>query len=160
MFSRRLYKIISIVLKLSNKFHVSFLKFDDQKLLLYCDRDPKLPKRMHANFALALCWCLGSLHQIICTHRQKDLNNSNFALAFLFGVLCLITLLTLPVFFGQEVCQSCNGHLTFFRLLHRKHLTFQRFLLKNKLTVLDFNLKTFHFFRNLHAKLQSKQKLH
>lgn len=122
MLSKRLYKIMHILFKVSNFLAVSNIKFNNQNLLFHRDlTDVNLVRRMLINFVLIIFWCFGSLYKMFYHYQRQDVNSTNLALAFFFGVICLVTTLSFTVFYGLEACQGFNGHNTFFRYLHRKY---------------------------------------
>ncbi len=140
MFGKRLFRIVELVLKLTNTIQVSVVKYDKQKRCLYTDFEPKTKQNVYANLCLICGWFIGICIQTHYFYKQNDLARLNLALAFVSGSLVFITLLTFTAFYPTSVCRAVNGLLKLFQHLHRKTLKFVNFTNANTFIFSIFRL--------------------
>lgn len=124
MFSVRFYKLLYFVLNSTKPCHITLLRFNFQRKLLYLESNRKYLKKCYMNLLIALCWIVGLVIQ--CTYRywKGDYNTMNLGLAFAMGGMLAVFVEFVMVFRAKEICQTINGLLIFFRYLHCKIINF------------------------------------
>lgn len=129
MYSQRLYKIYSFVLYLGKFFGVTPIRFNKSERLFYCDKSKRVRISLIANFVLVILFFIGYSAQTVVLHLRKDYNRIYLTLPFLISVCHLAAILSLSVFFSDDLCLLLNGLLKFLNHLHSKFI-FKRYTIK------------------------------
>lgn len=119
MLSKRLYKMLTILSKLSSYIGANALKFEEKTLLF--SLDPTKICRRNRAFQLALYWAIASFSMVIKFKMKDDIDRYNLTLAYWLAGFLVIIQFSICRLFDDEFCKVLNATLIFVRYIHRKY---------------------------------------
>lgn len=116
MFSKRFYKTIELLTKLSSVFGATQIHFNKSTQLFSVSNEKNAIKRLKINYCFVFFWLIVSLGIVINSYHGKDINKFYVGLVFWVAFLCMVNFIVC-IWFPGDFCRANNGSIHYIKFL-------------------------------------------
>lgn len=124
MYSQRLYKIMGILTRLSQKFGSCDFTFDENTNRFVKSTDKIVRRRLLRNYILLGVWGLTTIKRLVKFYTTNNIYRFQLTIGFLIPGVLFATLHSLIFWFGDDFKQIGNGVIVFWQIFQGNYYIF------------------------------------